>query len=219
MRLGTIVLVTTLLGGCFPDFDALSGTSADAGLPDADVVHPEAGLVDAADVPVPPVDAGDAGGGNDAGNTVFVPNGSFETTGTGCGPGWNASNSTLETSPNSRTGVIACRVCRIGNPGAIQSAPMTIPAGPGNYRVSVWIRNSSTHLPSPSIVTSIMAMHGQTGVGGQPKAYAPQADYGLVQIDYPAPSTTDNLVVQLQNAAGADGSCFVVDDISIERLP
>lgn len=218
MRLAPLLLGTGLLGACFPSLDGLTGNASDAAADSANsgdaMVFGDASVDATRDATTLPDGAaqGDAG-------SVFVPNGSFETTGNGCGPGWNASNATLETSPNSRTGAIACRVCRVGNPGAIQSAPMTILAGPGNYRLSVWIRNSSTHLASPSIVTSIMAMHGQTGVGGQPKAYAPQAEYGPVQIDYPAPETTDNLVVQLQNAAGADGSCFVIDDISIERLP
>lgn len=207
---------------CFPSLDGLTGSANDAGQ-DASTVA----IVDTRSDEPETLDAGrrdgeSDGSANDAsgdGGAVFVPNGSFETLGNGCGPGWNSSNATLETSPNSRTGDIACRICRIGNPGAIQSAPMTISAGPGNYRLSVWIRNSSTHLASPTIVTSLMAMKGQTGLGGVPKSYAPQASYGNVLVEYTAPATTDNLVVQLQNAAGADGSCFVIDDIAIERLP
>ena len=220
MRIRTLVIGCALLSACFPNLDALSGQVADAGSdaglpPPSDAAADTGAEADAGgDAQSPPNDAD-----TDAGNRVFVPNGSFETTGPECGPGWNANNSTLETSPNARTGAIACRVCRLGNPGGIRSAPLTIPAGPGHYLLSVWFRNSGTHLASPKIVATLMSAEGQVLNGGNSVPQKPEDTYGPLVVDYTAPAKTNNLVVQVTNADGADASCFVIDDISIERLP
>lgn len=227
VRLAARCIVFALLGmaACFPSLDGLTGSDASAsdgaaprGDSDSASEDPDGGAREVS-LPDAPDSAKLDATSVDSGPTVPIPNPGFEQTGTGCGPGWNGSNATLQTSPNARSGALACRICRLGNPGAIQSAPMGIPAGPGKYRLSVWLRNSSTHPSSPNIVTSLMAMQGQLGIGGQPKAAVPMADYEEVTFDYTAPPGTDNLVIQMQNAAGADNSCFVIDDVSIERVP
>lgn len=165
-----------------------------------------------------PLSDADAAVAIDAGGAPLL-NPDFETPGPECGPGWSATNATLERSSEANSGKSACLVCRVSTPGQIRSlAGGASIVSPGTYRLSGALKNATGKPSTNAVTVAFLAVKATAIQETTTKVVGPLVDYNRFTVNVDAPAGSDALGVMLSNFGGADGSCFLVDDLTIERL-
>lgn len=168
----------------------------------------------------PSVDAG-----VDAGTNLpnLVVNPGFEAPGQDCGPGWYPWRSTAERVSGAHSGAYACRVCK--NPSeegpefTINSTEDIDPTAKigDRYRASAWVRRAGG-VPT-TVELYLRFWNGRDGhvIGVQDVVLGDAWKYVEVEGTVNGPSTQMDVFVATAGTRATD--CFLVDDISVVRLP
>jgi hypothetical protein len=153
----------------------------------------------------------------------LVETGDFEDpTVTECGPPWMGFQGTLDRTSEAHSGTGACKVC--GSPGA---AVYTIDgfevAGPKigeTYVASAWVRAAPGSPSAGRFVLHIRLRRG--GVladGAKPADVSLTSTWQRVEVKLELSDTPDALNVYGAANDAAAGSCFLIDDIALVRVP
>lgn len=216
-RLVSVLVGLSILASCFPSLDGLTGDplSSDAGdarRADAGSTAPEeaGSRTDASVVTDGSGETGDAG--------PLLPNGLFELAGSKCGPGWDGTSVSLSLVSPGRTGTTACRACKIGNPGELETIAGSVPAKAGTYKLGAWIGVSTVGNKAQDVNVKLQALQLGSVIASQVVTVA-IADAGATewrpaQLTLVAPTNTDALRVSFE-----DSGCYVVDDVVLVRAP
>lgn len=185
--------------------------------PDASASDVDAGTV---------VDAGpDANVDADAptGPPNLVQNPGFEDPGEECGPPWSIFRSTLTRVSTARTGANACRVCK----GSSTEPDFTInysgsldpSAKVGDrYRASAWVRLASGAISVAQI--HLRVWNGSSGhsIGVSAPAMLDNT-WKLVQVEGTVDEAPTRMDIYILSFGASTTDCFLVDDVSVVRLP
>jgi hypothetical protein len=219
LRSSLVALVLMVVPACtlFTSFDDLSGGGSDAadeGDAGSDVTIDRASsdVVDAEVSEDAPFDADPETRPN------LHPLGTFEN---GCG-GWSTYGAALSASTTARTGSGACRVCSVGGSQVIYSIDDGgAIAGPtvGRYYAEAWVRTdpdsaapATGQISLRTITREPFSTH-EEAFGG---AFSFDATWKKVSVELKVTAEAPHLNLWVGADLG-EGTCFLVDDVHVER--
>ena len=215
----SLLVDTSGLSGGAQDDSAVDGASGD-GAP-ADTAMADRAATDAPETPDAAVDAAEAGprrnscGGLLFGTPVPLTNPDFEL---GCSNSWGGYEATIteETSLVS-SGSVACRLCFVAGPdGFFINRTTSMPVLQGEtYELVACVRD----VPDAAATTPYAFMIDPPGqVGVQGTAVAPGPTYVPVRAAWTVGQPYTGLQIGIR-APTVDGGCFIVDDVTLSKVP
>lgn len=225
LAVGCSVLVD--VGGLAGPADAAAAPSSESGaLPDGSSSGLDSGGKDATATTDGPVIEGDGGGPPDANEHVgpnLLADSSFES---GCT--WNSFQGTIATeSGTARTGTKSCRVCAAASTPDYYTGgdPFTggAPIVGATYRATAWVRTAPGAVTPPGAIFFVRASNAvpfttiDSANTPQPRLRFTATWQKLeLSLTSTAPAGSMDIFVGTDTAVG---SCFLLDDVWLEKLP
>jgi hypothetical protein len=149
----------------------------------------------------------------------LVSNGSFETLGNGCGPGWRATSQTSAApSAPARSGSKSCKVCNLGGPDTTIGVIYDVGEGqwgPGSYTLTAYVRaeTGDSILGIDQLTVTKAGVHNYVGNN----ANATDTAWQLLKYSTTIGASESITGILVGGNAGKTNQCVYVDDVQMIR--